>query len=46
MLTVIGLLLLASLVLLIADAMGKLPLWPAVLVMWIILALQSLPLGR
>jgi hypothetical protein len=46
MLTVFILLLLLSLVMIAAAIAGKLPLWAAVLVMWIILALERIPLGR
>jgi len=46
MLTVILLLVLAAFVVVIASAMGKAPLWVAVLLLVVVHLLTSLPLGR
>jgi hypothetical protein len=44
MISVVLLLLLAAFVLTIASAMGKAPLWPAVVLMLVVMLLQVLPL--
>jgi hypothetical protein len=46
MITVILLLVLAAFVVTIASAMGKAPLWVAVLLLVVVHLLTSLPLGR
>lgn len=46
MVTVLLLLALAAFVISIIHAMGKAPLWPAVLVLSVLEMLRALPLGR
>lgn len=45
MLTVIGLLVIAAFIVTIASAMGKAPLWVAVLLLTLVELLRILPLG-